>query len=376
MIKPFEEPIFVTRPLLPPLAEFTAELEKIWDARWLTNNGRQHQLLEARLQDYLKVPKVSLFNNGTIALLVALQSLQLKGEVITTPFTFPATPHTLTWNNIQPVFCDICDFDMNIDANKIEALITPATSGILGVHVFGNLCNVERIASIAAQYDLKVIYDAAHAFGVEHNSRGVGSFGDVSMFSFHATKHFHTAEGGALAFHTDDQKNYIDLLKNFGIRNEEEVIAPGINGKMNEIQAALGLILLNHIEKDRRKRQSLCKAYKEGLADVVGVRIPHEIAGVKYNFQYFPIRIQPEAFGKTRDEVYLELKGYNIFARKYFHPLCSTYHHYSCLPSASPKELPVANLVASEVLVLPLYSGLKIEYVGRICEIIKTLAGC
>jgi dTDP-4-amino-4,6-dideoxygalactose transaminase len=262
---------------------------------------------------------------------------------------------------------------MNIDADKIEALITPATSAILGVHVFGNLCNVERIASIAAQYDLKVIYDAAHAFGVEYNSRGVGSFGDVSMFSFHATKHFHTAEGGALAIHTEDQKNYIDLLKNFGIKNEDEVIAPGINGKMNEIQAALGLILLNHIEKDRRKRQSLCEAYKEGLADVVGVRIPHEIAGVKYNFQYFPIRIQPEAFGKTRDEVYLELKGYNIFARKYFHPLCSTYHHYSCLPSASPKELPVANLVASEVLVLPLYSDLKIEYVDRICEIIKTL---
>ncbi|MCK4827649.1 DegT/DnrJ/EryC1/StrS family aminotransferase, partial [bacterium] len=243
-IKPFEEPIYVTRPLLPDIKELTGKLEEIWDAKWLTNSGPQHVLLEEMLSKTLRVPNTSLFNNGTIALMTACQSLRLSGEVITTPFTFPATPHVLSWNNIKPVFCDIDPGTMNIDAQKIESMITPETTAIMPVHVFGTPCDVVKIQEIADRYSLKVIYDAAHAFGVEFEGQGIGNFGDISMFSFHATKLFHTAEGGALTFKDTNMKARIDLLKNFGIKNEEEVVMPGINGKMNEIQAALGLVNL------------------------------------------------------------------------------------------------------------------------------------
>lgn len=263
MIKEFPKPIYVTRPLLPSIEKFTQKLQEIWDSKWLSNNGIQHQLLEKEIIKFLKVENVTLFNNGTIALIVAIQSLRLKGEVITTPFTFPATPHVLTWNNIRPIFCDIDPITLNIDVNKIESMITPETTGILPVHVFGVPCDVIKIQDIADRYGLKVVYDAAHAFMCEIDGIGIGNFGDISMFSFHPTKLYHTAEGGCLTFKDKNLKQRIDLLKNFGIKNEDEVIMPGINGKMNEIQAALGLIMLDLVEEEREKRKKLLKKYIE-----------------------------------------------------------------------------------------------------------------
>src|SRR3972149_9664453 len=258
---PFKEPVYIARPLLPYLKAITKKLEEVWASKWLANNGPQHQILEKKIAEVLKVPYISLFNNGTIALIVACQSLRLLGEVITTPFTFPATPHVLTWNNIKPLCCDIDPVTMNIDPEKIESMITPQTTGILAVHVFGTPCNVLKIQEVADRYGLKVIYDAAHAFGVEINGEGIGNFGDISMFSFHATKLFHTAEGGALTFRDKNLKKRIDLLKNFGIKNEEEVVMPGINGKMNELQAVLGILVLNCIEEEKNKRKTLLNTY-------------------------------------------------------------------------------------------------------------------
>ena len=369
----FEEPVYVTRPVFPKLEEVTAKLREIWDSKWLTNNGPQHHKLEQELQEYLKVPCLSLFNNGTIALMVACQSLRLSGDVITTPFTFAATPHVLSWNNIRPIFCDIDPVTMNIDAAKIESMITPQTTAILAVHVFGTPCDVEKIQAVADKYGLKVVYDAAHAFGVEINGQGIGNFGDISMMSFHATKLYHTVEGGALMHGDKNLKARIDLLKNFGIKNEEEVVMPGINGKMNEVQAAIGQIMLGYVEQERAKRQVLGRVYDEELQDVPGIALmPETLGNVRLNHQYYVIRIDEKAFGRSRDFVYDEFKKYNVFARKYFHPLCSEYTCYRQLPSAAPEKLPVAEKVGREVLSMPMYGDLTADDVRKICHIMKS----
>lgn len=370
-LKPFPSPLYVTRPLLPDIDQIQVKLKEIWTSQWLTNNGPQHDLLEQELTETLKVPYLSLFNNGTIALIVACQSLGLSGEVITTPFTFPATPHVLTWNNIKPVFCDIDPMTMNIDADKIEALITPQTTGILAVHVFGTPCDTAKIQEVADRHGLRVIYDAAHAFGVEIVGQGIGTFGDISMFSFHATKLFHTAEGGALTFNNKELKSRIDLLKNFGIKNEEEVVMPGINGKMNEIQAALGLVVLGCIEEERQKRKVLSEKYKECLKDIEGVScLDNEKPGIRNSYQYFVVRIDGKYFMHSRNYVYEELRKFNIFARKYFYPLCSNYDCYKHLPSTAAENLPVATKVSHEVLALPFFGGLTEEDVENICQIL------
>ncbi len=370
--KPLPEPIYITRPLLPDINEVSEKLQEVWDSKWFTNNGPQHKLFEKKLIDILKVPSLSLFNNGTIALIVACQSLRLSGDVITTPFTFPATPHVLSWNNIRPVFCDIDPSTFNIDAKKIESMITPQTTGILGVHVFGTPCDIKKIQEIADRYGLKVVYDAAHAFNVEINGTGIGNFGDISMFSFHATKLFHTAEGGALTFKDPNLKKRIDLLKNFGIKNEEEVVMPGINGKMNEIQAALGLVLLDYIEKEREKRAALAGLYKKNLADVEGLTLSSIPEGVKSSYQYFVISIDGKKFGCSRDQVYERFKKYNIFTRKYFYPLCSEYTCYKHLPSSNASNLRTAKKVVSEVLCLPFYGGLSEGQISEICGILMS----
>lgn len=374
-ITPFPEPVYITRPILPDLEKLFEKLKEVWISQRLTNRGPQHEIFEKELLNVLKVPYLSLFNNGTIALIVACQSIRLSGEVITTPFTFPATPHVLSWNNIKPIFCDIDPVTMNIDPDRIESMISPRTTGILAVHIFGTPCDVVKIQEVADRYGLKVIYDAAHAFGVEIGGTGIGNFGDISMFSFHATKLFHTAEGGALAYNDENLKPRIDLLKNFGIKNEEEVVMPGINGKMNEIQAAIGLLVLKYVEEERNKRRILIKTYKECLKDIEGVSFSVELPDVNSSCQYFVIRINEELFGKSRDYVYDKFKEYNIFTRKYFYPLCSEYTCYKQLPSSSPSNLPVAGKTASEVLSMPLYGGLSEDDVEKICNILKSIRG-
>ncbi len=373
MIKPFEKPIYITRPILPNLSDFMEKLKEVWDSKWLSNNGKQHELLEEKIKILLNVPNISLFNNGTIALIVAVQSLRLSGEVITTPFTFPATPHVLTWNNIKPIFCDIDPITMNIDASKIEISITPQTTGILPVHVFGTPCDVDKIQDIADKYGLKVIYDAAHAFQTEIDGKGIGTFGDISMFSFHPTKLFHTGEGGALTYNDKNLKSRIELLKNFGIKSQDEVIMPGINGKMNEIQASLGLIVMDYLEEERNKRKKLLNIYKKCLKDIEGISFLEENSRVKKSYQYFVIRINEKVFGKSRDYVYDSFKKYNVFSRKYFYPLCSDYSCYKHLHSSAKNNLPVANQIVKEVLSMPFYGGLSDNDVEKICEIIKII---
>ena len=371
-IEPFAETIFVTRPVFPKIEEVTEKLRDIWAAKWLTNNGPQHYMLERELENFLKVPYLSLFNNGTIALMVAIQSLRLQGDVITTPFTFAATPHVLSWNGIQPIFCDIDEKTMNIDANKIESMITPHTSAILAVHVFGTPCNVEKIQQVADVYGLKIVYDAAHAFGVEIDGQGIGTFGDISMFSFHATKVYHTLEGGALVHKDKNLKQRIDLLKNFGIKNEDEVVMPGINGKLDEVRAAIGRIMLNYVEEEQYKRRQLHKIYDEELSSVEGIKLmPKSAENVKSNYQYYVIRIDEKLFGKSRDDVYDELRKYNVYPRKYFHPLCNEYTCYRQLNSSSAENLPVADVIGKQVLSLPMYGDLAEDDVRKICAIIK-----
>ncbi len=372
-LEPFPERIYVTRPVFPTIDEVTDKLRDIWAAKWLTNNGPQHTMLEQELTDALKVPYLSLFNNGTIALIVACQSLRLSGEVITTPFTFAATPHVLSWNNIRPIFCDIDPDTMNIDADKIESMITPQTTAILAVHVFGTPCNVEKIQEVADRYGLKVVYDAAHAFGVEIGGRGIGTFGDISMFSFHATKLYHTVEGGALTHNDTHLKQRIDLLKNFGIKNEEEVVMPGINGKLNEISAAVGRIMLGYVEAERQKRIALHKVYDEELADVDGLTLMPKCGDdVKLNYQYYVVRIDEKLFGRSRDFVYDEFKKFNVYSRKYFHPLCSEFTCYRQLNSSRVENLPVANEVGKQVLSLPMYGDLTADDIRKICAILKS----
>jgi dTDP-4-amino-4,6-dideoxygalactose transaminase len=368
--EPFPEPIFVTCPIIPDLDKYRRRLDKIWTGKWFTNNGKQHQLLEERLKKYLDVPQISLFNNGTIALMTACRCLGLSGEVITTPFTFAATPHALTWNNITPVFCDIEPTTYTIDADKLESSITSDTTAILPVHIFGTPCNIQKIQKIADNYGLKIIYDAAHAFGTKVGNKGIGNFGDITMFSFHATKQFHTAEGGALTFGDPSLKEKIDLLKNFGIKNEEEVIIAGINGKMNELQAALGMEVIKYLDADRTQRKQLYDTYTQKLKNISGLVLPEVKKNVYNNYQYFVIHVEREKFGISRDEVHENLKKFNVFTRKYFSPLCSEYEYYRRLPSASKANLPMANKIVDEVLCMPLYGTLFVQDIEKICEIV------
>ena len=368
----FDYPLFVTKPLLPPLADFYKMLEEIWDSKWLTNMGSKHKLLEEKLRTELMVSNVSLFNNGTIALLTALKALDLPvgSEVITTPFTFAATPHCISWNNLKPIFCDIEPNTMTIDFRKIKALITPNTSAILGVHVYGFPCDIKEIQAIGQKYGLKIIYDAAHSFATEIDNIGIGNFGDITMFSFHATKLFHTAEGGCLTYDNRDLSNKIYNLRNFGIRSEDKVEDIGINGKMNEIQAALGLLNLKLYRDEQQKRIHVKKRYIDNISTLKGIRIPRLPPNVKDSCQYFPVVIEND-FPVTRNAVYNVLREHNVFARKYFYPLCSDYEPYRALPSSAKENLSVANEVKNQVLCLPFYGELRDEEIDRICEIVS-----
>ena len=370
-IEPFKEPIYVTRPMLAPINMVNKKIKEIWKSQWLTNNGPQHQLLEKEIGKTLKTKNVSLFNNGTIALLVAIKALDLKGEVITTPFTFAATPHSLFWNNLKIVFCDIDPNSMCIDADKIESLITPKTSAILAVHVFGNPCNVYKIEEIAKKYNLKVIYDCAHAFQLEINNKAISNFGDINMFSFHATKLFNTLEGGCLTTKDPEIKKRIDLLKNFGILDEDHVEIVGINGKLNEVQAAIGLINLEIINKERQKRKKMEEFYIKNLKNIKGIKIFKSKNVTQPSYQYFAIQIDEKEYGLSRNELYKKLKEYNVFSRKYFYPLCSNFSCYKDNKSGKLQKLPISNKIVNEVLSLPFYGNLKKTEVEKICQIIK-----
>lgn len=369
-IKPFPQPVYITQPLLPDIDDVKNMLSTIWQSKQLTNNGRMAIQLEKELAGFLKVNHLSLFSNGTVALQLAFRVLGLTGEVITTPFTFAATTHALVLNNLEPVFCDIEEDTFNINPDKIEALITPETTAILPVHVFGTPCKMDKIQRIAENHGLKVVYDAAHAFGVEVTGRSIGSFGDISMFSFHATKIYHTIEGGALTFNDRHLKERADSLRNFGIKSEEFVAEPGTNGKMNELQAAVGILLLQIVGDEIKRRKEITGLYRELLKEIPGISFYGDMDGVTHNYPYFVIRVNKDYFGMSRNELYTLLKGYNIFSRKYFYPLCSQFPCYKNLPSASKDNLPIAENVVEEVLSLPLHGRLTNEEVEKICEII------
>lgn len=362
---------FVTQPSLPPLVEFTEYLKDIWDSKQLTNNGKYHQQFEKELAEYLGVKYLSLFSNGTLALITALQTLRITGEVITTPFSFVATTHALHWNGIKPVFCDIEPYTFNLDPEKIEAAITPKTTAIMPVHVYGNPCDVKRIQEIADKYGLKVIYDAAHAFGVTIDGKSVLNFGDLSVLSFHATKVFNTFEGGAIVCHDKKTKQRIDYLKNFGFADEVTVVAPGINAKMNEFQAALGLLQLKYVDKEIEKRKEVARKYREGLKGINGIKFLSDLQNVKHNYQYFPIFIDKQNYGKSRDEVYESLKLQNVYTRRYFYPLISQFPTYRGLPSADPSNLPIAERVAQEVLCLPMFGDLPENIIESIISYLR-----
>lgn len=373
MAKVFEQPIYVTRPLLPEFDGVTERLKAIWDSKHLTNFGSQHEQLSHQLKNYLAVDHFSLFSNGTMALLLGLKALQLTGEVITTPFTFPATVQALDWNNLTPVFCDIDPVTFNIDADKIEALITEKTTAILAVHVFGNPCDVEKIQAIADKHHLKVIYDGAHAFGSKINGVPISHFGDMTMFSFHATKLFNTIEGGALTYGDPALVSALDLLKNFGIANSEQVVLSGLNAKMNEVQAGVGIEVLKVVGEERLKRHTIKNAYEEQLETIDGIRVLTQLEGEASSYQYFVIEIDEAVFGHSRDVVHKELQKSNVFARKYFYPLCSDFDWYRELPSAQPDQLPIAQKAVQQVLAMPYYGALPVESVIEICHIIREL---
>jgi len=374
VIRPFAEPIYVTRPLLPPLSDVQARLAEVWRAQWLTNGGDQHVKLEEALTRFLGVDQLSLFNNGTIALLIAIRALELRGEVITTPFTFPATPHVLAWAGITPVFADIDPVRLTIDPERVDALVTPKTTAILGVHVYGVPCDVDGLAAVAQRRGLRLVYDGAHAFGVRIDGRGIGTFGDATMFSFHSTKLFHTAEGGAVACADAALRHRIERLKNFGIAGQESVEGIGLNGKMNELQAALGLSVLEGMDAEVAARREILAIYQDRLGSIHGLTLMPKLAGVESSYQYCAIRIDAGAFGASRDEVHQTLKTYNVLARKYFYPLCSDYECYRDLPSSDPSRLPVARAAASQVLCLPLYGTLDPSAVQTICDIVLSLS--
>ena len=362
--------ITVTSPLLPSLDEFTESLKEIWGSKWITNNGQFHQKLEAALAEYLKVPYVSLFTNGTLPLLTALQALRITGEVITTPYSFVATTHALWWNGIKPVFVDIDPSTGNIDPQKIEAAITPRTTAILPVHVYGKPCDTEAIQAIADKYGLKVIYDAAHAFGVEVNGESLLNAGDMSTLSFHATKVFNTIEGGAMVMHDEKTKQRIDYLKNFGFANEIEVVGPGINSKMDEIRSAYGLLNLKQVDAAIAARQKVAVAYREALRNVDGISFWDDMPGVRHNYSYFPIFVDAEKYGMTRDELYMKMKDQGVWGRRYFYPLISEFSTYRGLESSRPENLPNAHIMADTVICLPMHHALREEEINRIIDCI------
>nr|WP_314868067.1 DegT/DnrJ/EryC1/StrS family aminotransferase [uncultured Prevotella sp.] len=362
--------ITVTSPLLPNLDEFTESLKEIWESKWITNNGQFHQKLEAALAEYLKVPYVSLFTNGTLPLLTALQALRITGEVITTPYSFVATTHALWWNGIKPVFVDIDPSTGNIDPQKIEAAITPRTTAILPVHVYGKPCDTEAIQAIADKYGLKVIYDAAHAFGVEVNGESLLNAGDMSTLSFHATKVFNTIEGGAMVMHDEKTKQRIDYLKNFGFANEIEVVGPGINSKMDEIRSAYGLLNLKQVDAAIAARQKVAVAYREALRNVDGISFWDDMTGVRHNYSYFPIFVDAEKYGMTRDELYMKMKDQGVWGRRYFYPLISEFSTYRGLESSRSENLPNAHMMADTVICLPMHHALREEEINRIIDCI------
>lgn len=363
--------ITVTSPLLPDLDEFNSLLREIWDSKWLTNNGSFHHRLEAALCEYLKVPYISLFTNGTLPLITALQALRITGEVITTPFSFVATTHSIWWNGIKPVFVDIDPETCNIDPEKIEAAITPKTTAIMPVHVYGKPCDTVRIQEIADKYGLKVIYDAAHAFGVEINGNSILNAGDMSTLSFHATKVYNTIEGGALVCRDEKTKQRIDYLKNFGFAGETTVVAPGINSKLDEVRAAYGLLNLKNVDQAIEARMQVAISYREALRDIEGISFFEDIPGVRHNYSYFPIFVDAEKYGMSRDELYFKMKGKNVLGRRYFYPLISTFSTYRGLESAKAENLPVATRMAESVICLPMHSNLTTEEVERVISCLK-----
>jgi dTDP-4-amino-4,6-dideoxygalactose transaminase len=375
--------ITVTSPLLPNLGEFNEYLKKIWESKWITNNGQFHQQLEKALAEYLSVPYISLFTNGTLPLITALQALRITGEVITTPYSFVATTHALWWNGIKPVFVDIDPNTGDLDPNRVEAAITPRTTAILPVHVYGKPCDVDAIQDIADKYGLRVIYDAAHAFGVKVDSRqsktlskGEGDYvsvlnaGDLSTLSFHATKVFNTVEGGAMVMHDAKMKQRIDYLKNFGFANETTVVGPGINSKMDEIRSAYGLLNLKQVDKAIEARHKVAVKYREALKEVEGITYFDDMPGVQHNYSYFPIFVDAEKYGMTRNELYFKMRERKVWGRRYFYPLISEFSTYRGLESAAPDNLPNAHKMADTVICLPMHHLLSDEDVQRVIECI------
>ena len=360
--------INVTRSSMPVFEEYINEIKDLWESRWLTNMGAKHNELQDKLCEYLSVGNVSLFTNGHLALEAVIAAMGLTGEVITTPFTFASTTQAIVRNGLTPVFCDINPVDYTMDVSKIEELITDKTSAIIPVHVYGNICDVYGIEKIAKKYNLKVIYDAAHVFGVRYDGRGIGDFGDASMFSFHATKVFNTIEGGCVTYSDENLTKKLLIQKNFGMENQESYPEVAGNGKMNEFQAAMGLCNLRHIDTELEKRKKVAERYIENLSGVAGLKIWETQQDVKHNYAYFPVVVDNKVFGKTRDDIIKEL-GYNgIFARKYFYPLTSEFECYKGMFEI--QSTPVAKDIASKVFTLPLYADLALEDVDKICELI------
>lgn len=366
-----EKQITVTSPLLPSLDEFQGLLKEIWDSKWITNNGQFHRQLEKELAEYLKVPYISLFTNGTLPLITALQALRITGEVITTPYSFVATTHSLWWNGIKPVFVDVDPANCSLDPNKIEAAITPKTTAIMPVHCYGKPCDTRAIQEIADKYGLKVIYDAAHAFGVEVDGESILNAGDMSTLSFHATKVYNTIEGGAMVMKDEQTKKRIDYLKNFGFANETTVVAPGINSKMDEVRAAYGILNLRQVDAAIEARRKVAKRYRDALRDVEGVTFFDDMPGVRHNYSYFPVFIDAEKFGRTRDELYFEMREANVLGRRYFFPLISEFSTYRGLPSATRENLPEAYRLADTVLCLPMHHELSDEDIERVLSFFK-----
>jgi len=365
------KPIYVTQPALPPLEEFTEYLKIIWENKRITNSGPFHKEFEEKLAEYLGVKYISLFANGTLALLTALQTLSIKGEVITTPFSFVATTHALWWNNIKPVFADIDKDDFSLSPEAIESVITSETTAILPVHVYGNPCKVGAIQKVAKKHDLKLIYDSAHAFGVNLKEDSILNFGDLSILSFHATKVFNSIEGGAIVCHDAKTKERIDHLKNFGFVDETTIIEPGINAKMNEVQAAYGLLQLKYVDQYISKRKEIAEIYRSQLAEISGIKIFDDINNVKHNYSYFPILVNRNVYGRKRDELYDYLKENNIHTRRYFYPLISSLTMYKDLPSSRSNNLPNAENAAKDIICLPIYPDLSHKDVNMICRIIN-----
>ncbi|MDT3387871.1 MAG: DegT/DnrJ/EryC1/StrS family aminotransferase [Bacteroidota bacterium] len=361
--------ILVTQTSMPPFEEYVDEIKDIWESHWLTNMGPKHNLLEKKLKDYLSVDFISLFTNGHNALELCLQAMGLRGEVITTPFTFASTTHAIVRNGLTPVFCDINPIDYTIDVTKIEDLITDKTTAIVPVHVYGHVCNVEEIERIAKKFGLKVIYDAAHVFGVRYKGQGIGHFGDASMFSFHATKVYHTIEGGAVCYHDEDLGRELFKLRDFGIKDSEIIDGIGSNAKMNEFVAAMGLCTLRHVDDEIAKRRKVVECYRNHLYDVDGIQLPPIQPCVEPNYSYFPIVIDETVFGATRNEVCAKLAENNVFARKYFYPLTNAFDAYH--NRFDVNATPIALHISNRVLTLPLYADLALEDVERICCIIK-----